>query len=241
MGEVGAFILHSTSFAFLAVTSAGPLFLYVNQPHSQHARPKWDSSSALHFMSPWHSASSAPSHIMLEGLVWLPKPSMTPQGTLCPVALAAMALLHSGAGVPSSKAQEWMPRRPPMYTMRVSPDTNSAIAHAEGKDEPGLTTVRMPPRASMFAAILKASPTNPPGLSSSNVSNFGSAANCAASPSSIGPDACTVKWSRQVKAIASATTTPASKKPAAIAIRLNIPLAPMGYVPLMPTRASDDV
>ena len=28
----------------------------------------------------------------------------------------------------------------------------------------------------MFAAILKASPTNPPGLSSSKVSNFGSAA-----------------------------------------------------------------
>jgi hypothetical protein len=70
-----------------------------------------------------------------------------------------------------------------MYTMRVSPDTNSAIAHAEAQDEPGFTTVRMPPQASIFAAILKASPTNPPGLSSSNVSNFGSAANCAASQS----------------------------------------------------------
>src|ERR1700730_16405437 len=106
---------------------------------------------------------------MLEGLVWVPKPSMTPQGTPCAVALAAMALLHSGAWVPAGVAQEWMPTRPPMYTMRVSPDTNSAIAHAEAQDEPGLTTVRMPPRASMFAAILTASPTHPPGLSSSNV------------------------------------------------------------------------
>jgi len=106
--------------------------------------------------------------------------------------LAAMALLHSGAGVPSGMAQEWMPTRPPMYTMRVSPDTNSAIAHAEAQDAPGFTTVRIPRRASMFAAIASASLTKPPGLSSSNVSNFGSAAKFAASPSSIGPDACTV-------------------------------------------------
>src|SRR5260370_26413310 len=114
---------------------------------------------------------------------------MTPHGTPCARALAAMALLHSGAGVPSGMAQEWMPMRPPMYAMGVLQDKNSAIGHAEAQDEPGLTTVRMPPRASMFAAILKASPTTPPGLSSSNVSNFGSAANRAASPSSIGPDA----------------------------------------------------
>src|SRR6476469_8840931 len=121
MREVPAFILHSTSSAFWAVTSAGLRLSLINLLTRQHARPLLDSSWALHFMSPQHSASSAPSHIMLEGLVWLPKPSITPHGTLCPVALAAMALLHSGAGVPSSKAQEWMPRRPPMYTMRVLP------------------------------------------------------------------------------------------------------------------------
>ena len=74
----------------------------------------------------------------------------------------------------------------------------------------------------MFAAIRKASPTNPPGLSSSNVSNFGSAANCAASPASIGPDACTVRWSGQVKVIASAMDAVPSKQPNAIAMRLNI-------------------
>ena len=202
MREVTAFILHSTSSPFLAVTSAGLRLSFFNMAHCQHARPLLESSSAIHFISPQHSASSAPSHIMLEGLVWLPKVSMTPQGTPCAIALAAIALLHSGAWVPPGVAQECMPTRPPMYTMRVSPDPNRAITHAEAHDEPGLTMVRIPPRAPMFPAISKASPTRPPGLSSSNVSNFGSAANCAASPFSIGPDACKVKWSRQVKVIA---------------------------------------
>jgi Penicillin binding protein transpeptidase domain len=80
----------------------------------------------------------------------------------------------------------------------------------------------------MLAAILKASPTSPPGLSSSNVINLGNAANCAASPFSIGPDACTAKWSRQVKVMASAIATPASKELVATAIRLNIRFAPSG-------------
>jgi hypothetical protein len=75
----------------------------------------------------------------------------------------------------------------------------------------------------MFAAIVSASLTKPPGLSSSNVLNFGSAANFAASLFSIGPDACTVNWSRaKVKFIASAPATAASKKHTAVAIRLNI-------------------
>lgn len=143
---------------------------------------------------------------------------------------AEMSVLHSGARVPSSMAQEWMPRRPPMYTTRVSPDTNSAIAHAEAQDAPGFTTVRIPPRASMFAAIASASPTKPPGLSSSNVSNLGSAANFVASPFSIGPDARTVNRSRQMKFIAFGRGTAASKKAAAIAIRLNIPIASRGAV-----------
>ena len=73
-------------------------------------------------------------------------PGFYSYSTPCAVALAAMALLHSGAWVPSGMAQE--PTRPPMYTMRVSPDTNRAMAHAEAQDEPGLTTVRIPPRVS---------------------------------------------------------------------------------------------
>src|SRR5215510_1638734 len=103
---------------------------------------------------------------MPEGLVWLANSSITDQGTPCAVALAAM---YSGARVPSGLAQVWMARRPPMYTTRVSPDTHSAIAHAEAQDAPGFTTVRIPPRAFMFAAIAFASPTRPPGLSSSSV------------------------------------------------------------------------
>src|SRR5262249_18873184 len=115
-----------------------------------------------------------------------------------------------------------MPRRPPFCTTRVSPDTNSPIAHAEAQDAPGFTTVRMSPRASMFAAIASASPRKPPGLSSSNVSNFGSAANLNASPLSIGPDARTVRGSSQMKSMAFGFGTAASKKATAIAMRLNI-------------------
>jgi hypothetical protein len=48
---------------------------------------------------------------------------------------------------------------------------------------------------------------------------------------SIGPDARTVKWSRQMKFIAFGLGTAASKRAAAIAIRLNIPVAcPVGGV-----------
>ena len=152
MDEKAAFILQSTSFAFLAVTSAGLSLM----DHLKHAIPLFEVSLLFQRIKPQHSASSAPSHSMLEGSVYLPKPSITPHGTPCAVALRAIASLHSGAWVPSGFAQEWMPRRPPMYTTRVSPDTNSAMAHAEAQDAPGFTTVRIPPRASTFAAIASA-------------------------------------------------------------------------------------
>jgi hypothetical protein len=56
--------------------------------------------------------------------------------------------------------------------------------------------------------------------SNSNILNFGSAANFAASPFSIGPTACTV-WSCQVKFIAPAEVKAATKKAAPNTIRFN--------------------
>jgi hypothetical protein len=67
----------------------------------------------------------------------------------------------------------------------------------------------------MFEEISRASPTNPPGLSNSNVLNSGNAANLPASPFSIGPDAITVELLRQVKVMAFAKGIADSQTPTA--------------------------
>jgi hypothetical protein len=101
------------------------------------------------------------------------------------------------------------------------------MAHAEAQEAPAFTAVPTPPRLSIFAAIMSASPTKPPGLSSSNVPIFGSAANFAASPASIGPDASKVELSRQVNVMASDLASAASQMITATAIRVNISIAPI--------------